>query len=187
MRNTLPVCTTEDSWYLQEKFLANIHYKGFSIEMRTKVPLKRSLRIQMYLFIGDMLIQASSRGVASRHKSAVISTLQDHSTIMNRKKINLTPAQIIAVLGVTVYSTSPLGGSACQNNGTWRHWILWQTSKQEEKEQKDHFSGMMVSVTRIATWVMLQMKVKQMLLLWSGSSQVFLQKVLQILEKLFKF
>lgn len=118
MHNILPVCTTEDSWYLQEKFLANIHYKGFSIEMRTKVPLKRSLRIQMYLFIGDMPIQASARGVASRHKSAVISTLQDHSTIMNRKKINLTPAQIIAVLGVTVYSTSPLGGSACQNNGT---------------------------------------------------------------------
>lgn len=118
MHNILPVCTTEDSWYLQEKFLANIQYKGFSIEMRTNVPLKRSLRIQMYLFIGDMLIQASSQGVASRHKSAVISTLQDHSTIMNRRKINLTPAQIIAVLGVTVYSTSPLGGSACQNNGT---------------------------------------------------------------------
>lgn len=94
MHNILPVCTAEDSWYLQEKFLANIRYKGFSIEMRTKVPLERSLRIQMYLFIGDMLIQASSRGVASRHKSAVISTLQDHSTIMNRKKINLTPAQI---------------------------------------------------------------------------------------------
>lgn len=55
----------------------------------------------MYLFTGDMLVQASSPGVASRHKSAVISTLQDHSTIMNRKKINLTPAQIIAVLGVT--------------------------------------------------------------------------------------
>lgn len=103
VHNILPVCTTEGSWYLPEKFLANIHYKGFSIEMRTKVPLERSLRIQMYLFIGDMLIQASSREVASRHKSAVISTLQDHSTIMNRKKINLTPAQIIAVLGVTVY------------------------------------------------------------------------------------
>lgn len=72
----------------------------------------------MYLFIGDMLLQASSPGVASRHKSAVISTLQDHSTIMNRKKINLTPAQIIAVLGVTGYSTSLLGGAACQNNGT---------------------------------------------------------------------
>lgn len=101
MHNVLPVCTTEDSWYLQEKFLANIHYKGFSIEMRTKVPLKRSQRIQMYLFTGDMLVQASSPGLASRHKSAVISTLQDHSTIMSRKKINLTPAQIIAVLGVT--------------------------------------------------------------------------------------
>lgn len=45
MHNVLPVCTTEDSWYLQEKFLANIHYKGFSIEMRTKVPLERSQRI----------------------------------------------------------------------------------------------------------------------------------------------
>lgn len=86
--------------------------------MRTKVPLKRSQRIQMYLFIGDMLIQASSQGVVSRHKSAVISTLQDHSIIMNRKKIDLTPAQIIALLEVTLYSTSPLGGSACQNSGT---------------------------------------------------------------------
>lgn len=45
VHNVLAVCTTEDFWHLQEKFLANIHYKGSSIEMRTKVPLERSPRI----------------------------------------------------------------------------------------------------------------------------------------------
>lgn len=106
---------------ITEEFLVNIflHWNLQCNENKdSTLEISKGSTSEIYLFVGDILIEASSLGLASRHKSLVISALQDHSFILNRKKINLTPAQILLLLGVVVCGTSPLGGSPCQNNGT---------------------------------------------------------------------